>query len=132
MNKVVGHMADRLGDKDPEQALKRAEETLTSQVARTGPDSREANLARAEVAKWLEKLERWTEARVLREKVLASFVENRGADDHHTLVYEEWLAHNLAWSGMLEEAKPLYIHVREVRRRTLGPEVRTPFESRLG
>jgi hypothetical protein len=121
INKIVGHMADRLGHKDPEHALNRAEETLTSQINRTGPDSREANLARTEVAKWLEKLERWTEARVLREKVLASFVEHRGADDLHTLVSEEWLAHNLGWSGMQEEAKPLYIHVREVRRRTLGP-----------
>jgi hypothetical protein len=121
ISKAGRRMTERRGGKDPENTLKLAEGALAFWIKRKGPDSREATGARADVAEWLERLEWWTEARVLREKVLASCTENWGADDPRTLIPEEWLAQNLAWSGMLEEANQASLrHVLECRRQILG------------
>lgn len=67
--------------------------------------------ARELLAKRLEKADRWPEARVLREEVLAARRRNLGADDEGTLSAERWLARSLAHDRIDEEAVALADHV---------------------
>ena len=119
----IRHVAYKLlALRDPAENLKVAEDVLARQIRLFGPDGGPTANARAEVAKRLEILERFVEARVLREEVVAAFRRHRGNDDLYTLVAEEWLAFDLVQCGMRDEASDLYSHVFQVRLRDLGPD----------
>ena len=109
-------------NEDPEERLNRLEALLARQIRIFGPDGGPAANARELVATQLEKMDRFTEARLLREEVVAAFRRNRGEEDEYTLLAEEWLGTNLAKSGKPREARLLYGHVYEIRLRTAGPE----------
>jgi hypothetical protein len=111
-----------LAHRDPADNLMIAEDVLAKQLRRFGPDGGPTANARAEVAKRLEILGRFVEARVLREEVVAANRRHRGNDDLYTLAAEEWLAFDLVQCGMRDEASELYSHVYEVRLRDIGPD----------
>jgi hypothetical protein len=67
-------------------------------------------------------MRRFPEARLLRTEVLAAHRRHWGEEDPETLVAEEWLALNLANSGLTEDARPLLMRIYQVRLRTLGLE----------
>ena len=108
------------GTDDPEEVLQRYEKLLDRQIRVHGVDGGPTANARGMVAKQLEKMERLVEARVLWEQTVAAYRRSRGADDIYTMEYEEWLAANLMKSGLRREARPLVVHICDVRLRTLG------------
>lgn len=119
---LVSKVSAWLGTKrDDEWWLKLHEDRLAKLIRRHGVDSGLAATARKDIATRLEHLGRVDEARLLREEVVAAFRRNRGNDDPYTLVEEEWLAHNLAMSGLAEQARVVALHIYEVRQRDLGP-----------
>jgi hypothetical protein len=70
----------------------------------------------------LEVLDRWDEARLLREDMLSTFRVKRGPEHPETLTIESFLAINLRHLGRMDEATTLGAHVLECRRRVLGPD----------
>ena len=74
------------------------------------------------MATQLESMDRFVEARLLREETFAAHRRSLGDDDEQTLVAEARLAVNMMKSGLREEAKEHFSHVYEVRLRALGPE----------
>jgi hypothetical protein len=118
----AGKAADRLSKREsPEQRLKRMESALAMQIRIFGPDGGPTARARAAVAEQLEGMGRLTEAQLLRQAVLNANRRHLGDEHPHTLIAEGWLAINLRDQGLGEAARPLFKHVYEVRRRTLGP-----------
>lgn len=109
-------------DEAPEWRVKQLEDVLAAQIRLFGLDGGPTANARDDLAKQLEGMGRFTEARILREEVFAANQRHRGDEDSDTLTAEERLALNLANSGLTEDAKPLLAHICEVRLRTLGPE----------
>jgi hypothetical protein len=65
-------------------------------------------------------MDRFEEARPLREQVADAYRRNLGDEHPDTLISEEWFAINLSRCGMLMESRALLSHVLEVRLRTLG------------
>jgi hypothetical protein len=108
-------------NEDPEHVLERRQKVLDRQIRVHGVDGGPTANARGDVAKQLEEMGRLVEARVLREGAVAAYRRNRGADDLFTVDSEEWLAANLMKSGLSGEARPLVVHICEVRLRALGP-----------
>jgi hypothetical protein len=98
------------------------EEALAIAIRRSGPDSGPAARGRGEVATQLEKMGRFTEARLLREETYAAYRRNAGDDDEQTLIAETLLGLNMREAGLREEARGHFRHVYEIRLRTLGPE----------
>lgn len=98
------------------------EEALAIAIRRYGPDSGPAARGRGAVASQLERMGRFTEARLLREEAFAAYRRNLGDDDEETLSAEASLAVNMSKSGLRDEARPHLKHAYEVRLRTLGPE----------
>lgn len=123
MGKRTKKLAQRLMDnKDPEKSLAEAEDVLAMLIRLHGPDSEQAVVGRGEVARRLESLNRFAEARLLREDLLVANRRNLGNDHISTLGAEANLAMNLIHEGSRREALPLLQHVRDVRLATLGPE----------
>jgi len=91
-------------------------------IRQFGPDGGPTANARADVAKQLEKMGRFAEARLLREEVVAANRRHRGDEHQLTLEAEEWLIVNLRDSGLLKEARSLCSQNREARLRKLGPD----------
>lgn len=75
------------------------------------------------LAKALDSAGRQTEARVLREQVVAACRRNRGDEDEQTLDAELWLAVSLAREGMYKGALSLATHAADGRRRIGSSEV---------
>jgi hypothetical protein len=118
----AGKAADRLSRKESsEQRLKGMESVLATQIRIFGPDGGPTARARAGVAEQLERMERLTEAQLLRHEVVNANRRHLGGEHPHTLIAEMWLAINLRDQGLGQDARPLFEHVYEVRRRTLGP-----------
>ena len=95
---------------------------VDTQVRMFGVDGGPTANGRAEVARQLESMGRWVEARVFWEQVVAAYRRNRGADDLMTVQSEEFLALNLAKSGLHQDAINLMDHVVAVYRQALGPD----------
>jgi hypothetical protein len=106
----------------PEKILELRQKQLERQIRVHGVDGGPTANARGDLARHLEKMGRFVEARVFWEQALAAYRRNRGRDDIYTLQYEEWLAANLMTSGLTDEARPLVVHIYDVRLRTLGAE----------
>jgi Tetratricopeptide repeat len=107
---------------DPEVVLELAEDALARSIRVFGPDGGPTAGGRAQVAEQLERMDRYSEARLLREEVLAADRRNLGAEHQYTLNAELDLAVNLTNSGSPEEASLLCSHVIQVRESVLGPE----------
>lgn len=105
---------------DDELWLKLHEDRLVTLIRRHGSDSGPANTARADIATRLEQLGRLDEARLLRQEVVEAHRRNRGDDDFHTLIQEEWLVRDLRALGEREQARALAVHIHEVRNRDQG------------
>jgi hypothetical protein len=119
----AGKTSERLSqDQTPEESLKRAEAALALMIRTHGPDGMPTAMGRARVAWQLEKMDRYTEARLLREEVLAAHRHHLGEEALSTLTSEENLAFNLNGAGMRDDARAHCIHVAEVRRRVLGAD----------
>jgi hypothetical protein len=65
-------------------------------------------------------MDRFEEARPLREQVADACRRNLGDEHPETLIAEEWFAINLSRCGRLMESRALLSHILEVRLRTLG------------
>jgi len=122
LGRVNDYVDHSLAILTPEETLAFLEERLTGAIRTGGVDIGPAAKGRELVADQLEKMDRFTEARVFREATLDSSRRNRGVDDWMTLRAEIFLASNLGASGMATEAVELLQHVYSVRERTLGPE----------
>lgn len=123
MGKATRKIALRLAkNQSPEWHLKMYEGALAAAIAKFGPDSGPAARGRGEVALQLESMDRFNEARLLREEIFDAHRRNLGDDDEETLVAEAWLALNMMKFGLRVEANEHFRHVYEVRLRTLGPE----------
>jgi hypothetical protein len=109
-------------NRDPEVRLAGLEDALSTVIRRSGADSGPAARGRVAVADQLEGMGRYTEARLLREAAFTAHRRNLGDDDEQTVIAEASLALNLAESDLPEEAKAHFMHVHEVRLRTLGPQ----------
>ena len=105
---------------DPEELLQAKLGLLDKQIKIHGVDGGPTANGRGDVAIQLESMGRMDEARVFWEEIVASFRRNRGDDDLMTAQREEWLAANLAKSGLSEEALILLNHVEDVYRQALG------------
>jgi hypothetical protein len=117
----LDHLRDRLEkDQDPEARLRWTESWLARLLRLFGPNGAPTTRARADAAKYLEAMDRFEEARPLREQVADAYRRNLGDEQPDTLISEEWFAINLSRCGMLMESRALLSHVLEVRLRTLG------------
>jgi tetratricopeptide (TPR) repeat protein len=108
-------------DSNPEDALESAERSLQRAIRIYGPDGGPTAVCRGEVAKRLEALGRWDEARTRREEALDAYRRRLGDEHRYSLDAEMFLGDNLRNAGLTELARKYYLHVCEVRRRTLGP-----------
>ena len=104
----------------PEEVVQSSEWAVAFNIRHFGEDSGPACRAREDLAKGLDSVGRHTEARVLREQVVAACRRNRGPEDEQTLDAELWLVVSLAREGIYEEALPLAIHLRDGRRHIKG------------
>jgi hypothetical protein len=95
---------------DPAVALRLSEENLAGQLRLFGTNGSPTATARREVAKDLEAMGRFEEARPLREQVADPYRRQFGDEHPFTLTSEEWLAVNLNHSGIFMEARTLLIH----------------------
>jgi hypothetical protein len=115
--------ADRLTkNQSPEWRLRTLENGLARVIKKFGPDSGPAARGREAIAQQLEIMGRFAEARYLWQEALVAHRRHVGDDDERTLLTEELLAANIRRSGLREEARAHFLHVYEVRLRTLGPE----------
>jgi hypothetical protein len=115
-------IVDRLErDQSPEDRLDVADQRLSSAIRKFGTDGGASANARADVAKRLEELGRYAEARLLRQEVLGANQVRLGSEHPHTLIAQSWLILNLRESGMNAEARPLAMHLYETRKVALGP-----------
>lgn len=114
--------ADRKAAYPPEKALEVAEKHLHRQIRIYGPDGGPTAVGRANVATKLEAFGRHDEARLLRQEVAAGYERHLGADHPYTLSAELALGINLTKSGMSDEARRVFAHVYEERKRILGPD----------
>ena len=105
----------------PAEALALAEKTLARVIRIYGPDGGPTAVNRAHVARRLEALGRYDEARLLRQDVVAAYQRHFGIDNQHTLSAELALGINLAKSGMTDDARTMFTRVCEGRSRVLGP-----------
>jgi hypothetical protein len=116
----LSELVTRYKADDDEWWLKLHEDRLVTLIRRHGSDSGPATTARADIATRLEQLGRFDEARLLREEVVAAHRRNRGEDDLHTLIQEEWLVRDLWALGEREQARDLAVHIHQVRSRDQG------------
>jgi hypothetical protein len=102
-------------------------------VKKHGADSVEAARARMELSLQLGRMQRWEEARSLREGSLACLRRLQGEDDPETLQIEVGLAIALAHTGRLPEAEVHLRHAASSSLEALGPdhEVTRLAQSRL-
>ncbi len=107
---------------DPETVLWQLQQFSGRVVKRYGSDSLEAARSRVELSLQLGKMERWEEARLLREGSLASFRELRGEDDPETLRTEVSLAIATAHTGQLTESGAHLQHAASSSLEALGPD----------
>jgi hypothetical protein len=122
---LVARMAKRFADKvisDPEESLAQTRIFYEKEVAQHGVDGQRTVAARGEVAKRLERLERYEEATPLREENLQICRRKLGPEDITTLTCEEWLVGNLLDCGRFEDASELGGHLYEALQRTAGPD----------
>jgi hypothetical protein len=110
-----------MDNKDPEKSLAEAEDVLAMIIRLHGADSEQAAVGRSEVARRLESMARFAEARLLREEILDAHRRNLGDDHVETLDAEGILALNLVHAGLRPEAMPIFKHIRDVRLATFGP-----------
>jgi hypothetical protein len=96
----------------PDEQIAMAEQRVQTLIRTHGVDGGPTATARADLAERLERADRWSEARVLREEVLIARRRNLGADNEQTLSAELWLARNLTRDGMYEQALALAQHAR--------------------
>ena len=95
---------------------------LARAIRLSGPDSRPTAAARVDLAQQLEKMDRWPEARPLREAVFEASRHHLG-DEHLDTLTAEWrFAINLVKQQMINQAKPLVVHVHDGVRSVLGPD----------
>ncbi len=124
---TIGRFGSRMerrfseGD-DPDTAIEDAERALQLAIKVSGLDGGPTTVARRQLAWKLEQANRFVEARLHREQVFASMMRHLPPDDLGTLHDEEYLAANLARSGMADRARPLWHHIREAREISLGPD----------
>jgi hypothetical protein len=126
LDKLVGRARQKVEDSatydTPEEALEAAEKILRRQIRLYGPDGGPVAVGRSNVAKRLEDLGRFDEARLLREEVVAGYRRHLGDDHIYTLSAELALGINLKNSGMPDEARNVFAHVHEERKRVLGAD----------
>jgi hypothetical protein len=103
-----------------DEQIAMAEQRVQLMIRTHGVDGGPTSFARADLAVRLENADKWSEARVLREEVLASRRRNLGADNQQTLWAELWLATNLARGGSYDDALPLAVHARDGFRQVDG------------
>jgi hypothetical protein len=124
---AIGRFASRVekrfseGD-DLDTAIEDAERVLQLAIKFSGLDGGPTTAARRQFAWRLEQANRFDEARLHREQLLASMMRHLPLDDLDTLHDEEYLAANLARSGMANRARPLWHHILEAREISLGPD----------
>ena len=114
MRRAAEHFEDRF---TAAELIDMAEGRVQTQTRGFGVDGSPTANAREDLAAALEKGERWTEARVLREEVLAARRRNIGEDAVLTLAAEGRLALNLSHGEQWAEALPLAIHARDSYRK---------------
>ena len=105
---------------DSDSAIEDAEWALQLAIKVSGLEGGPTTVPRRKLAWQLERANRFDEARVLREQVITSMLRHLQGDDLDTLHDEEYLAANLARSGMAEVAQPLWHHVLKVPRVVIG------------
>jgi len=91
----------------PDERVEMAERNIQTHSRFAGSDGGPAVNAREDLARSLEHADRWTEARVLREEVLAARRRNLGEENVQTLTAEVRLAVNLSHDGLNADALPL-------------------------
>jgi hypothetical protein len=122
---VVARIARRLADRvisDPEESLAQTQIFYEKELAQHGVDGQRTVAARGEVAKRLERLERYEDATPLREEDLEICRRKLGSEDITTLRCEECLVANLLDCGRFEDASELGGHLYEALQRTSGPD----------
>jgi hypothetical protein len=107
---------------DPEVVLAPTERQLRWLIRIFGLHGGPTTMTRGQVAKALEVLDRWDEARLLREDMLSTLKVTREPEHPETLIIESYLAINLRHVSRMDEAITLGAHVLECRRRVLGPD----------
>lgn len=108
------NVAKRYEDKlSTDEKISIAEREVRTQIRLFGVDGGPTANARKDLAERLEGADRWIEARVLREEVLAGRRRHLGADHRETLVAELWLARNLSRDCIYDQALALAVHARD-------------------
>jgi hypothetical protein len=121
MSQAAGNLRERIEKgRDPAVVLRWSESNLARQLRLFGSDGSPTARAREQVAQRLEAMDRFEEARPLRELVADGYRKHFGDEHPYTLTQEEWLAINLMHSGMFTEARTLLKHIHEIGLRTLG------------
>lgn len=105
-----------------ENRLQQAESILNRQARKYGSDGGPTASARADVAQILERMGRFSEARLLREKVLSDYRRHYGETHEWTLDAEFWVAPDFAKDGLPTGARELGDHVYESRVHAFGPD----------
>lgn len=118
---------------DPERVLWQLEQFSGRIVKKHGTDSLKAARARMELSLQLGRMQRWDEARLLREDSLASFRALRGDGDPETLRTEISLAIALAHTGRSPDSGAHLQHAVSSSLEALGPghEVTRLAQARL-
>jgi tetratricopeptide repeat protein len=119
LRQAIDHL---MRDEPPEDFLELQEKSLARSIRWFGIDSWQATNGRADVARRLEHLGRFDEARLLRERVLADRRQHLGEDHVGSLRAEECVALNLYNAGSQDEARSMYRCVVETYERRHGLE----------
>jgi hypothetical protein len=122
----------RLGDaiearlpEDPNARLELLETSLSDQIKIYGPDGGPTAKVRSLIAKQLEAMGRYAEARLLWVEVLTASRKHLGDDAPDTLDAETWLVRNLVISGMSDAARSGAQHLYAARLKVNGPDDKT-------
>jgi hypothetical protein len=121
-SKLAAKVEKRLSkDMSPQERLTKVEDALDVLIRTYGPDGGPTANGRSRVADELEAMDRYQEARLLRQEALAAFRHHLGNDRPRTIEAETMLARNFLDSGLRGEARPLLRHIHDAEEARLGP-----------
>jgi hypothetical protein len=122
-SKLAAKIEKRLSkDLSPQQRLTKVEDALDVLIRTYGPDGGPAANGRSRVADELEAMDRYPEARLLRQEALDALRHHLGNDHPSTITAETMLARNFLDSGLGIEARPLLRHIHDAEAERLGPD----------